>query len=439
MGLSIIEYVLFLIWFLWIGQAAFGMRNVYMFYRREKKKREQENSHKGEVEPYSPNAVVMVPVKGADPKLGEHMQGLLEQAYPLFRLIFTTESVDDEAYKAIRDYVGVGYVERDLPGGEGTYLEWADVSGLSASKGLKKIQLVDAGYAQKEAQKVHNQIAGMELFEDGDKAVVFADADAVMGNQWLGRIIAPLVSPQVGCTTAWRWLVPENGGRANIATRFACIINSSIVTLMGRDRRNCAWGGSMAALRSTLEDIDMPKPWRGTFNDDVNLSNAVNEMGRRVYLVPNMLVKGPVTFHWGSLMEFGRRQYMHARVYQPVSWRVGVFGTSLYMTGFLSAIGSLFAFESVTWSFALATLITVYVLDVMRGRYRKQVVKHSLDRDAFEALKGVWRLEYALTPVWMFVHWLFCVTSGLGRHFKWGGITYRINSPRDIDIIDRSV
>ena len=195
----------------------------------------------------------------------------------------------------------------------------------------------------------------------------------------------------------------------------------------------------MAVMCSTLKEIDMPKPWRGTFNDDVNLSNAINELGKRVYLVPNMLVQGPAKFSWSSLLEFGRRQYMHARVYLPGSWWVGPFATSLYLTSFLSAIASLFFFAgSVTWSFALATLIAVYVIDFFRGHYRKQVAKTSLGQQAFEELSGVWVYECFATPVWMLAHWVCCVASMFGNQFTWGGIRYKIHAPHDIEIVKRA-
>ncbi|QQE13399.1 glycosyltransferase family 2 protein [Planctomycetota bacterium] len=435
---TIIEYALLLLWLVWVAQALFGARNVYMFLRRERKKHIEEQSNPKAFN-FTPDVCVIVPVKGVDDQLEGHMQGLLEQDYPSYRLIFTTESCDDSAYLAIKEYLSGSPEFADLPEKDGTVLNWTSLDQLNHTPGLKSVHLVDSGLATNEAQKIHNSIAAMQLMNDDDEAVVYADADAVMGSDWLKRMVGPLVNPKVGCTTAWRWLVPELGAKANLPTKVACIINSSIVTLQGRDRRNCAWGGSMAVLRQTLKDIDMPKPWRGTFNDDVNLSNAINELGKRVYLVPNMLVRGPVTFTWASLLEFGRRQYMHARVYQPASWRVGPIGTSLYLAGFLTAVAALFLFpDSVTWSFAITTLITVYIIDFIRGRLRKQVAKTSLQRQAYEELSGVWMLEYFATPFWMFVHWLCCIASMFGNHFTWGGIRYKIHAPHNIEIVSRS-
>ncbi len=420
----------------------FGLRNVYMFLRREQKKKV--NEARGETMPdFTPSAVVIIPVKGADPNLAHHMQGLLEQNYPSFKLIFATEADDDAAFVAIRDYLGGGFSVSSLPEseeGDGTtVLTWqpADVSAdKKRSSNLRLVQLISAGLAQNEAQKVHNQIAAMQLMDDGDEAVVYADADAVMGDDWLRKIIRPLYRPTIGVATAWRWLLPEHGPKSSLATHVACIINSSIVTLQGRDRRNCAWGGSMAVLRTTLDEIDMPKPWRGTFNDDVNLSNAVQAKGKRVYLVPNMLVNSPVSFTWPSLFEFGRRQYMHARVYQPATWIVGPLATSLYLFGFFSALISL-ACLTTTWPIALFTLLAVFTLDFFRGRFRRQVAHTTLDDQAQEKLRGIWKYDMLFTPFWMLVHWICAISSFFGHCFTWGGITYRIHAPHDIEIIDR--
>ncbi len=416
------ELILHVLWFFWVIQAAFAFRNVYMFLRRQKRR-----AKRGDLPAFAPPAAVIVPVKG-DRGLLAHVRGLLEQRYPQYRLIFAVESMDDPAYRAIRDYCGVG-------GRFAKVLDLGRPNGDRIAPGLVGVTLVSAGPAYARAQKVHNQAAALEQLTDHDEVVVFADADAVMSPDWLTRLVQPLGKRAIGLTTAWRWLVPVDGG--GVANAFVSIVNSSIVTLLGRDRRNRAWGGSMATRREVLEEIGMPDPWRDVFNDDVTLSNAVRSAGYRVYLAPDLLVAADADYTWAGAFEFGRRQYMHGRYYVGPSWMWAPIGTTLYLAGFLSAAIKLLSFTP-GWGWALGALALVFALDLARAVTREAVARAAFDEPVLARLDRVWWWERLGTPLWMAFHGAVCVSAMIGRRFTWGGITYEVLSPRNIRIIRRA-
>jgi cellulose synthase/poly-beta-1,6-N-acetylglucosamine synthase-like glycosyltransferase len=430
MMFSLAAYTLHLLWLAWAVQALFGFRNAFMFYRRERR-----YQRRGEAfDLFTPPAAVIIPVKGADDRLAEHVEGLLNLDYPQYHLIFAVETHADPAYLAIAALVA----GPDCPDAD----EQTDVlrlpvpTGGRAATGLTDIAIVVAGLSHNEAQKIHNQLAALKHLQEQDEVIVFADADAAMDRDWLVRLISPLRKQSIGLTTAWRWLLPADGRRSNLATHFACIINASIVTLQGRNRFNHAWGGSMAVRRQTLDQVQMPKPWLGTYNDDVTLSTAVAAIGQRVYLVPNMPVRSAATFTWASLLEFGRRQYLHARTYAPIVWSVGSLSTSLYMAGFFSAIITIIM-QTRGWGWALITLAIVYALDIGRAAARKAIAELLFDDDSLKKLHGVWILERFFTPVWMLAHWIISCSSVIGNRFEWGGVLYQIAGPKGTRVLKR--
>ena len=412
--------ILHVLWLCWAIQALFAVRNVYMFLRREKRYAKRDTAT-----PYTPPAVVIVPVKGNHDLLA-HLRGLLEQDYPQYRLIFAVESMDDPAYRAIRDFCS-------------TRMEFARIlamgrpSGNRISPGLVNVTLVSAGLAQNQAQKLHNQLAALGTLTSHDEVVVFADADAVMSSHWLRQLVEPLGKPGIGLTTAWRWLVPMRGG---MASSFTSIINSSIVTLMGRDHRTRAWGGSMATRREVLKTIGMPKPWTGVFNDDVTLSNAVRDAGLRVYLVPNLLVASDADYTWASAFEFGRRQYLHGRYYVGLQWLWAPVGTTLYLAGFLSALIKTLSFTP-GWGWALGTLVLVMGLDSVRAIIRETVARQVFSEPVLARLDRLWWWERLGTPMWMAYHWVICCSAMVGRRFTWGQVTYEALSRTDVKVVRR--
>lgn len=389
------------LWLLWLLQALWAWHNCYKFRRLARVqgvRGERKQIH------YMPPAAVIVPVKGVDDRFSEHLESLLQQEYGSYHVILVVESADDPAHAVISRCLA-----RSRPG---------------------RAVLVVAGPAEDCGQKVWNLLAALDHLEEDDEVLVFADADAVPDAQWLERLVHPLHKLSVGATTGYRWMVPSN---ARWASAFASVINSSVATLAGPDRRNHAWGGSMAVRSERFAEIEVERYWRGALSDDYQLTRAVSRAGYRVYFLPQCLVPSPVRFTWRSLWRFARRQYIITRMHAPWLWLAALGGTGLYTAGWVSAVIGLTM--GIGW--ALPVVAAVYAMDVMRGRMRSRIVREVLDPDTAARLARPLRLDRYATPLWMTLHLGLVLSSAIGRRIEWAGLTYLLRGPQNVKILKR--
>lgn len=398
------------IWWAWVLQAGWSCYNQWHFLRRVRRwdRRHKHRDMKGLS--FRGPAVVIVAIKGVDERFERHIAGLTTQDYPQYRLIFTVESEDDPAHAAIAALIQRG--------------------------GQREIELVVADRAERGGQKVHNLLAALRHLRDTDEAIVFADADVVPDDQWLGRMVGPLVRDWIGAATGYRWLIPADEGADNLPMRVASVINSTVATLQGPPRRTHAWGGSTALLRRTLDEAKVVEHWQGALSDDYQMSRAIRRIDKVVFFVPRCLVGSPARFTWSSLMEFGRRQYVITRVHAPMLWLLGLLFTAMSLAGWLSVIiAAVMHVEG--WGWGLVAAAAVYLLDLTRGHFRARVARFILGDAAVERLRGALALDRFATPLVMAVHLLLILRSALGRRITWAGITYHMRGRQDVEIEGR--
>ncbi|MCG8400306.1 MAG: glycosyltransferase [Firmicutes bacterium] len=194
--------ILISLWVSWCAQAILSVLLVRKFARRLTR------TPREVYETYRPKAVVIVPFKGIEPGIEEHIQRLAEQSYPDYRLVFIVQSEDDAAHDLLQQ---------------------------AARSSARVCDIVIAGDAPPTVgQKVHNHLRALEFIKNqqwNERVWVFADSDAAPGSDWLGNLVGPLHDKRTGVTTGYRWLIPDcppplQGG-ATIWSHFASIINSS--------------------------------------------------------------------------------------------------------------------------------------------------------------------------------------------------------------------
>lgn len=410
-------------WGLWVGQALWCWYNANLFARRLCKQQTPEGA--ADRDRYEPTAVVIVPVKGAGDRLEEHVAAMAGQAYPRYRLVYVVESKGDPA---------VAVIERAMASSGG-------------ASGGPAWQIVEAGVSVDEGQKVHNLRRGLAAATaggptDGDgggsaEVLVFADADAVPGPAWLGRMVFPLRREGTGATTGYRWMAPTDD---RLASRVVSVMNGSVATLLGPDRRNHAWGGSMAIRRSLADEIDLDGYWRGALSDDFQMTRAIRESGKRLYFVLRNLLPSPVSMSWGGLLEFGRRQYMITRVHAPWVWLTGLLATGGYTGAWLSAV--VFVAAGVGggaggWGWAAGAGAVVAFADAQRGRCRAKAVRAVMPEEVMARLGPALRLDRWATPMVMAVHFFVVLSSAFGRTLDWAGVRYRLRGRQRVEVVGR--
>ena len=139
-----------------------------------------------------PYAAVVLCLRGADSSLAACLQALLNQDYPCYQLHIVIDRVDDPANEIVSRIVG------NRPP------NWVRVSYLTdplPTCSLKVCALMQT-------------IGGLD---ETIQVVALVDADVIPYRHWLRDLVGPLVDPNIGATTGFRWYVPK--GSANLWTR----------------------------------------------------------------------------------------------------------------------------------------------------------------------------------------------------------------------------
>ncbi|MCH2204088.1 MAG: glycosyltransferase [Fuerstiella sp.] len=348
-------------------------------------------------------AMLVIPVKGISDTLEQFGTTVLNQNYPEYRVLFTLESEADPAAPVLRQLIQ----EHPL--------------GPSA-------ELVFAGMATNCGQKVFNQLAAMELVEAGDKLIVFADADIRLTKNWLTELVEPLNAGAQDLVSGYRTLIPRLPSLANI---FGSIINSSVSTLSGKKSGSLLWGGSMAITRETYDELNVPKLFAHSLNDDLLLSSAAKRTGKRIEFQKSLLIPTDFDAGWTQLWEFGRRQYFQIKIYSPKHYALVLFATGLYFGGLSSALTLGLTGHITGW----AILVGVMAVDASRAHHRIALYRQWFEEADFAALRATFFWERFGTPIWMTLHGLIALSAMPLRGIAWSGIYYRMNDTEVAEIV----
>lgn len=240
-----------------------------------------------------PRVAVIMPCKGVDEKLHETVRKLSTQTLRPARVIFTLESKNDPAWKALEDWAAT----------------WRDIA----------YEFVEAGLANNRGQKVHNLLAAVERVGADIDVIVFLDSDAVPGEDWLAHLVAPLRDDSVGVSSGYRWYTASGGIAAGVRSAW----NAATASLLADERLNFCWGGSMAIRRERFESLDVRRYWDRALSDDYQLTRAVRDAGLRIRFVPRAIVASSDQTTYAGFKEFARRQMIITRICHPALWRSG--------------------------------------------------------------------------------------------------------------------
>ncbi len=365
---------------------------------------------------YQPDITVIVPIRGVDGDLPECVRSLCTQQCPNYRLIFVFESADDPAAPIVQEHLAS---HPDCP-------SETCIAGLAGPT---------------VAQKVHNQLHVLRRLEpdaSDDDVWVFADSDAVPGPAWLYELVRPLAKSARGASTGYRWLVPDEQSASPFWSRLTSVINSSIACLYWRTRAVRAWGGSMAMRVGTARRGDLIRRLEGALSDDFTVSSMCRDLRLRIYFVPSCLVATEASYGLGSLVSFGRRQYLATRVYAPGLYTLAVVVMTVWVAGFVSAWGSLVAALATGasgWAPGIAVLV-VAASNQARAAYRVRVVRHAFGEEMVRRLGPTLWLDRWVTPVWMTVHWGLMVNAMWGRTVRWRGTRYRLFGAQRVERVE---
>jgi ceramide glucosyltransferase len=398
-------------WYFWIaiilllGQLLFTIQivtNVWYAYRKSHKKRDW----------YSPDAVVIVPCRGLDAAFEQNILSFFRQDYQSYRLWFVVDDSSDPAYPVLEKII----------------------SHYSSQATATEVRLFVAGKATQSSQKLHNILFCYRQIPPQTEALVFADSDACADIRWLGHIVYSLHSKKTGATSGYRWFVPE---RRNMATLALSGMNAAVAQVLGNNRLNQAWGGSMAILVQTFREVELEAIWSKSICDDLTLSGEIRRAGKKMVYVPPCMVASYESTTWPKLIEFVRRQFVITRIYAPRTWLIGLSAIVFSVGGLWCTAG----FAAAAWQsghanavFFTAAAIFIFTNQAIRAILRQWMIARILLVKDRKALLPAAVADIALFWMWGIVLLILILSSAFGRTIQWRGIRYHIKSPLDIAI-----
>jgi cellulose synthase/poly-beta-1,6-N-acetylglucosamine synthase-like glycosyltransferase len=361
--------------------------------------------------PRKGRALVVVPCRGVDVGLARNLHTLFHQDYGNYQIRFVVESDADSACAVIRR--------------------------LMAAHPEKHAELLVAGNAAREGQKIHNLRYATAGLPAGVEYLAFADSDARLRRQWLRALLTRIDRPGVGAVTGYRWFVPS---RPSFANHLLHSINSHIAVLFGSRCPTIVWGGSWAMRRDKFEALGARAAWAGTLSDDLVASRILRSAGLRVLFEPACLVTSPADITLGGLLEFVRRQYLMGRWYLPRGWAFALLMTTFVNAVSVANVGVLLA--------AVATGLmkpglpatfcgVLYVLSMFAGLLRQDLAL-SYFPHLHSKLRGARRFEIWTGPLAAVVNWMCVLDSMFGHSVRWRGIGYAVGPDGKVTATDRT-
>jgi cellulose synthase/poly-beta-1,6-N-acetylglucosamine synthase-like glycosyltransferase len=356
-------------------------------------------------EPPGPKTAVVLCLRGADPCLPACIEGLLDQDYPDYHVHIVVDSRQDPAWQIAEEVV-----RRRKPGNVRIVVlaERRDTCSLKCSGVVQAVSGLDESYG----------------------AVALVDADTVPHPGWLGELLAPLADERVGAATGNRWYMPGQGSWGALA-RY--LWNAAAVVQMYWYR--IPWGGSLALKTEILRQSDLLQRWGNAFCEDTMLYRALRRQGLRVAFVPSLMMVNREQCNLGDFFRWARRQLLTARLYHP-RWPAVVahgIGTSCVLAlaaGLLAAALLTRRWDAAGWAalgLGLYFLALPLLLAPMEACVRR-IVRARGEATRWMTASGFLHVLAAI-PLTQVVYPAALVSAMLVRMVDWRGVTYRIEGP----------
>lgn len=352
-------------------------------------------------------ALVIIPCRGLEQDLEENLSRFFRQDYRDFALRFVVESGEDPAVGVIRC--------------------------LMEKHPHVPAELVIAGLARGEAQKIHNLRAATETIPSEVDYLVFADSDAAPSEHWLSSMLHRICNSRSVAVTGYRWFIPSTG-RFHEAVVHA--LNGAYAMLMSGKTPNLIWGGSWAIRKDIFEALDLRNAWKGKICDDLVVAAELLKRGLHVEYEPTCLVATACQSDFKSVFAFASRQFFLLRYILPHWWLtdllIGYFPTVVFWVAFVAMLTARHGL--LPW--VAATVVAVlYGLHWARAELRVAAVKTYFPSLASQpGFRRVFWIDRLLSPAIQLIGFSASLSGGLRKQIVWRGITYRIGKNGQIQI-----
>lgn len=359
-----------------------------------------------------PKTAVVLCLRGPDPFLAATIRALLDQDYPDYDVKVVVDSRDDPAWSIVEQTLaetGASNVEIQ------TLAHRRDTCSLKCSSLLQAVGSLDPAY----------------------EVVALVDADTIPHRTWLRDLVAPLADPRVGVATGNRWYMPD---RITWGSMVRYIWNSAAVVQMYWYR--IPWGGTLAIKTAALRKFDLDGHWGRAFCEDTMLFRVMRDVGLEVAFVPSLMMVNREGASLGGFFGWVSRQLLTARLYHP-GWSLvllhGV-ATSAILTfaaGLTATSAALGAWNAALWTAAgLGAYLAAMPLLILAMELAVRGIVHRRDEPTHwmgpRGVLGV-ALGVSLTQIVYLGALLSAISS---RMVRWRGVTYKVDGPWNIRLVE---
>jgi cellulose synthase/poly-beta-1,6-N-acetylglucosamine synthase-like glycosyltransferase len=219
---------------------------------------------------YSPNVLVIMPVKGIDYELEKNLLSIKAQDYKKYDIIAVVDDMSDPSVEI---------------------LNGLSIRTIVSSEGCKNC-----------SGKVRAIISALSMFDRYDCYVV-ADSDIRVNRDWLYKLVMPLSLPTVGVVTTFPLFVPEAGFWSKVKMYWGLVGQSMMESRLTR----FVWGGSMA-FRKDLLDKEGLSLLSESISDDVAIMRISKKKGLTIVYAPEAKPEIHSTDNFLQFMEWSNRQ-----------------------------------------------------------------------------------------------------------------------------------
>jgi uncharacterized membrane protein len=282
------------------------------------------------------------------------------------------------------------------------------------------IQVIAAGVATDEGQKIHKIRAALRALRVEDRYLLFIDADIIPPARLVGRLLFPLVRGKAEVATGYRLLLPSR-----MALGLVGAVEMQLATLPRPANGTMPWGGAMAMTRDAAERLGLEDALAGRLSDDMTMGLAARRAGLRLRPVRDLLVATPLDGGFGAALDFGIRQYRHVLTNSGRMWGIA--------TGVVAcqALGWAFAFGSGQWVAISIGYGAAWLRVAVRARIVRSVLEPEHMRAAWRSL--TWDAAAPFAVVW--AHLALQLVAALSRRIRWGGYDYWVRDGRVLRMV----
>jgi cellulose synthase/poly-beta-1,6-N-acetylglucosamine synthase-like glycosyltransferase len=381
--------ILHLVLWIWVAVAAASTLSVILTYR---------TLAPAAMPSELPQVVVLVAIRDAGPMSREFFQRLRAQSYSSARIVVAVESAEDPAY---------------------------DVARLCEQSPGLPMTTITVGPSVNVGHKVANLLGAVRALIASDEIVAFVDADTLPHEEWLVRLVMPILERRAEAVTGYRWLFAQGEGWGGY---WVAATNNAIASMARSRFWNVAWGGSFAIRRPLLDHIEIASWWKGALSDDLQMTRALWAHGIKIVYARGGLVPTPIRGDLRHGLEFGRRQFLLMRTHIFVFW---AFATVLVTTSLAALALAVFLVARGDVE-AIAALCVIFAMGQFRGWLRSRIAAWVLRDSTLPDLASspIRRWVAELAQPWFH---LACLAMSLSsRRLKWAGIDYKIIAPQRV-------